>query len=281
MRREQLVVALGDQLYAVERPWGDLPGGCGKVSDVAVDGRGHVFVLMRGDPYTDDAAPSVVELAPDGRRLAVWGEAIVDGHMLAISPDQRVFVVDRDAHEIVVFDLAGKRVGGVGERHRPLQPFNHPSGIAFAADGGFYVADGYGASRVHRFSPDGRLMGGWGSPGGGAGEFATPHGIWVLADGRVVVADRENDRVQFFSGSGEFQAAFGDFYGVMDVFEDAAGRILVSDRLPRLSALGQDGALVSRCRPVLFGAHGLIGDTAGFLYLAEIDPSRLTRLRPL
>jgi peptidylglycine monooxygenase len=84
------------------------------VTGVVCDANGHVFVLLRADCYADTALPTVIELAPDGRRLAAWGEDIADGHMLSIGPDGRIYVVDRDAHEIVVFDRTARRIGGLG-----------------------------------------------------------------------------------------------------------------------------------------------------------------------
>ena len=279
--RESLFVSLGQQRYRIERPWGDIPSGGGRVTDVVCDGRGHVFVLLRADSYVDARLPTVIELAPDGRRLVAWGEMIADGHMLSIGCDGRIYVVDRDAHEIVVFDVSGRRIGGLGRRHRPNEPFNHPCDVAIAPSGEIYVADGYGASRVHRFSADGDLIGTWGEPGEAPGHFTTPHGIWALADGRVAVADRENNRVQVFSADGSLQAVWTDFYHPMDIFQDAAGRLFVTDQIPRLSMLGPDGTLLGRCRPVLNGAHGMWGDSAGVLYLAEMNPSRVTRLVPV
>ena len=52
MVRTPLVVALGDDLFAVERPWGDLPAGLQlrDVSDVAVDSRDRVYAFQRSDP---------------------------------------------------------------------------------------------------------------------------------------------------------------------------------------------------------------------------------------
>ncbi len=116
MSHDRLIVGLGAARYRVERPWGDIPGGA-LVSDVACDARGHVFVLLRHDPYLGPDAQAVIELAPDGRRLAAWGGAeIADGHMLACAPDGRLFVVDRDAHQIVVFDRSTTRPGSPSRR---------------------------------------------------------------------------------------------------------------------------------------------------------------------
>jgi hypothetical protein len=278
---QTLFVALGPQRYQVERPWGDIPSNGGKVTDLVCDARGHVFVLLRSDCYVDAKVPAVNELAPDGQRLAAWGEDIVDGHMLSIGPDGRIYVVDRDAHEVVVFNRAGRRIGGLGERHRPNAPFNHPCDVAIAPSGDIYVADGYGASRVHRFGQNGDLISTWGEPGNQPGQFSTPHGIWALADGRIAVTDRENNRLQIFSAAGDLLAVWPDFYHPMDIFQDAEQRLYVTDQVPRLSMLAPDGMLLARCRPVLNGAHGMWGDAAGNLYMAEMNPSRVTRLTPL
>jgi peptidylglycine monooxygenase len=275
-----LYVALGKQRYRVERPWGDIPVGGGRVTDVVCDARGHVFALLRADSYVDAKAPTVIELTPDGTRVGAFGEDIEDGHMLSIDPDGRLYVVDRDAHQVVVFDRSGTKVGGLGERHAPNAPFNHPCDVSVAPSGDIYVADGYGASRVHRFSAAGELIGGWGEPGGRPGQFSTPHGIWALADGRVAVADRENNRVQVFGADGGLVAIWGDLYKPMDIYQDAAGLVYVTDQVPRLSQYAPDGRLLGRCRPVLNGAHGLWGDAAGNFYLAEMNPGRITKLVP-
>jgi len=281
MAQGSLIVALGAARYRVERPWGDIPLGRALVSDVACDGRDHVFVLLRHDAYLDPDLPAVIELAPDGRRLAAWGGAeIADGHMLTCTPDGFLYVVDRDAHQIRVFDQHGAQVGELGERHAPHAPFNHPSGVAVAPWGDIYVSDGYGAARVHRFASDFSARGGWGESGTGPGQFSTPHGIFATADGRVLVTDRENDRVQAFTPDGAFLAEWHGFAKPMDVCTDLAGRILVTDHVPRLHLLSPDGLRLDMCRPVLNGGHGVWLDSLGRIYLAELSPSRLTRLVP-
>jgi peptidylglycine monooxygenase len=276
-----LCVALGKQRYRIERPWGDIPKGGGRPTDVVCDDRGHVFALLRADSYVDAKAPTVIELAPDGTRASAFGDDVADGHMLSIAADGRLYVVDRDAHQIVVFDRSGAQVAALGERHGPNAPFNHPCDVSVAPSGEIYVADGYGASRVHHFSAAGDLIGGWGEPGTGPGQFATPHGIWALADGRVAVADRENNRVQVFSADGTLLAIWPDLYKPMDIYQDAAGLIYVTDQVPRMSQYAPDGTLLGRCRPVLNGAHGLWGDATGNFYLAEMNPGRITKLTVL
>lgn len=282
MPRHELRVRLGDALYRIERPWGDVPHGVGTPSDVACDRDGYVYCQLRQDPYTDPPGPAVVVLAPDGRRVAAWGaEAVADGHMLSVHPDGRVFVVDRDAQEIIIFDKAGRRLGGIGRRHAPGEPFGAPCDVAFAADGTIYVADGYGASVVHRFSADGAPLGQWGREGSGPGEFSTPHSIWVLPDGRVTVADRENNRVQVFTPDGQWLADWRGNHKPMSVHGGPDGTLYVTDQVPQLTHLASDGRIMGRCRPVLNGAHGIWRAPDGAIFLSEQNPPRLTRMVPV
>ena len=215
------------------------------------------------------------------RRHAAWGRGrIADAHGIFVSGDDRVFLVDRDAHQILIFTTMGEPLGEIGERHEAnfQAPFNHPTDVALAADGEIYVSDGYGNSVVHRFSPEGEHIATWGRPGAGEGEFTTPHAVWVDSRDRVLVADRENDRVQLFDRDGGFLEAWGDFYHPMDISEDDQGRILVTDQIPRLSMLDGDGTLVGRSRAVWNGAHGIACNAKGDIFLAEIRPNRITKL---
>jgi 6-bladed beta-propeller len=280
MPNNTLIVALGEKRYRVERPWGDLPNG--SVSDVTVDSRGHVFVLLRWDPLADTTSPRVIELDPDGCRLAAWGEQMIaDSHMLAAAPDDRLFIVDRDAHEVVICSGDGQRLGGLGTRHRPLEPFNHPTDVAIAPGGDICVSDGYAGHRVHHFDAQGCFVRSWGELGAGPGQFVNPHAIWILRDGRVVVVDRENDRLQVFDLEGKLLMVWSGFRKPLDVWGDADDNLYVTDLVPTLTKVAPDGRRLGRCRPVLNGAHGIWGDGQGRLYLAEPNPSRVTRLTPV
>lgn len=273
---EQLVVALGDRRYRVERPWGELPSGLAFdfISQLAIDSEGRVYVFQRGNP-------PVIVFEPSGAFRVAWGDGrVADAHGICVSPDDRVFLVDRDAHQILIFSTEGELLDTIGERHAPRfqAPFNHPTSVAVATDGDVYVADGYGNSVVHRFSSTGALKGTWGRPGTGPGEFSTPHGVWVDRTGRVLVADRENNRVQIFDRKGEYLGEWGDFYHPMDIWEDSRGMVFITDQIPRLSMMSPDGALAGRCRPVLNLPHGVWGNADGDIFLAEINPTRVTKL---
>jgi peptidylglycine monooxygenase len=277
MSDRELFVALGRTRYRVERPF-YVHGGPGFISDVAVNPSGAVHVLIRRDSLVDPAGPAVVTLDANGRILSEWGgELIVDGHMFGAAPDGRLFIVDRDAHEVVIC-TGERRIGGLGKRHQPLRPFNHPTAVAFCPKGTTYVSDGYANHKVHRFSPSGEPLMSWGELGVGPGQFINPHSVWVLSDGRVVVADRENDRLQVFDESGTFLAIWTGFAKPLDLWGDAEGRLYVTDLVPSLTLLSPTGERLGRCRPVLNGAHGMSGDAAGNLYLAEPSPSRVTKL---
>ena len=143
------------------------------------------------------------------------------------------------------------------------------------------MADGYGNAQVHRFAPDGRHIASWGGLGSGPGQFMTPHAVWVDAQDRVLVADRENNRVQLFDRDGAWLDEWGGLFHPMDIFEDAGGTIFVTDQVPSLTAFAPDGTRLGRSRPSLNGAHGIFGDAAGNLFLAEIQPNCVTRLRLL
>lgn len=276
MTKERLIVVIGDRHYALHRDWAKLPAGqsFGFLSDVAVDSNGHVHVGQRSDP-------PMLEFDSSGQLINTWGAGeIADVHGVSATPDGRVLVVDRDAHQVLIYTMQGRQQLALGRRHEPaLQaPFNHPTSAAVAPDGDIYVADGYGNSVVHCFGADGRHKHTWGGRGAGPGEFTTPHAVWIDKRNRVLVGDRENNRVQIFDRDGNYLTEWHDFYHPMAIYGDDRGMIYVTDQIPRISMLNLDGELIGRCRGTLNGAHGMSGDAAGNFYLSELPPEKITKL---
>lgn len=197
-----LIVALGDRHYRVERPFGAWPQNSGFVTDVTVDGRGHVFVMLRHDPLVHPADPRVIELDPEGRYLAGWAATTSPiSHMLTATASGHLIAVDRDMHEIIWFTPDGQRVGQLGQRGRPNAPFNHPTDVSIAPGRHLCLRRlwrGVGPPLRAGRAPSAEL--------GRAGIRGWPVRLAAcdldLRDGCVVVIDRTWNRVQVFDGEG-------------------------------------------------------------------------------
>ncbi len=274
------------------------------VAGVAVDSRQHVYVFNRG-PH-----PLVV-FDQQGRFLRSWGEGMFRRpHGITIAPDDTLFLTDDLGHTVQRFTADGELLltlgtgepsptGIQGNDYRTIRqggpPFNQPTNVALNAQGEIFVSDGYGNARVHRFSAEGTLLRSWGEPGTKAGQFNLPHGIAIDRLGRVIVADRENSRLQFFSQDGAFLDEWRDVLRPMQVLSDADGLIYVAEvgyraglypwtEVPpgapgaRISVFDPQGKLVARfgdpdrpCEPGnFFAPHDLCLDAQGSLYVGEV-----------
>ena len=123
-------VVIGDQYFRVERPWGTMPAGrgLGVVSELALDSQGNVYVFQRTDP-------PVLVFDPSGEYVRDWGSGeIYDAHGIFIDARDRVFLVDRDAHQVLIYSTGGCCLAAIGERHKPRLGgvFNHPTDVAVA-----------------------------------------------------------------------------------------------------------------------------------------------------
>jgi DNA-binding beta-propeller fold protein YncE len=272
-------VAFGRQVYRVVRPFAEMPAGLeiGILSKCAVDAEGYVYVAQRADP-------PVLIFNREGRFVRSVGDGrAADSHGICVTQDGRILLVDRDAHQLLCYSADGDLEFEWGEPTRPRfqAPFNHPTDVVVAPDGDIYVADGYGNNMVYRFSPDGTLKKSWGGLGSGPGEFATPHGINLLPDGRLLVGDRENNRVQVFSADGEYLAQWRGFYHPMDIYVESADRIYVTDQRPRVTAVNARGEAIGASKPAVAIPHGMSGHSDGSLYIVETRTTVTTKLVPV
>jgi hypothetical protein len=92
------------------------------------------------------------------------------------------------------------------------EPFHRCTHTALSPQGDLYVSDGYGNARIHKYTPEGKLLMSWGEPGTDPGQFNIPHNICCDRDGWVYVADRENHRVQVFDGNGRFETQWNNLH---------------------------------------------------------------------
>jgi DNA-binding beta-propeller fold protein YncE len=171
----------------------------------------------------------------------------------------------------VLMQLGRRGVPGTGHAN-----FNMPTDVAFAPNGDFYVTDGYGNSRVVKYSREGKYLLEWGTKGSGPGEFMLPHAVVLDARGRVYVADRETRRIEIFDSAGKFLSQWkdiGGFSGLAMTKEQqiwAAGGsyvVLLNLEGQALGTLAPPGKLPGQ----VDAAHGIAVADRGDVYVAELN----------
>jgi len=269
--------------YRPVQGWPKLPDGVklGPVSAVATDSADRVFVFHRGQH-------PVLVFDRDGKFLRSWGDdQIKAAHGLRIDHDNNVWITDTGYHQVFKFDAEGKLLLTLGTKGQPgvgPDSFNRPTDVAVAPTGEFYVADGYGNSRVLKFSKEGKLLKQWGQKGNGPGEFDLPHAICLDAQGKVYVADRENNRIQVFDADGKFLAVWKESGAPYGLFLTREGQMFVADGLANwVKVLDREGKTLGRWGgpgkgPGQFALpHMLCVDSQGAVYVAEVDGQRVQK----
>ncbi len=204
--------------YELVEEWPQLSTGyiLSQPTGIGIDSKEHIFVFHRTGrkwttPFPDSLISSntILELDNEtGKILNSWGANLfIMPHGLTVDKEDNIWVTDVGLHQVLKFNHAGQllmklgvaKVSGNDSLH-----FYLPTDVAVANDGSFYVSDGYGNSRVVKFSPSGKYLFQWGTHGSKIGEFDIPHGITLDNKGNVYVADRQNNRIQVFDSTGVF-----------------------------------------------------------------------------
>lgn len=296
--------------------WAKVPHGIWlqEATSVAVDSDDRVYVFNRGnmpvlvfdpegnvvDMWGNNTPWSGTELITDpyGNSVLTWpGNRWMRAHSIRTDHEDNLWLVDVLGHTVTKTDRSGNELLrlGTGEP-APAQsgaPFNRPTDVTVnPANADIYVSDGYRNSRIHRFDGEGRLLQSWGEPGADAGQFSLPHNIAMCGDSEVIVADRENHRVQVFSLDGEYRREWHVHHAVAVASgrgEDAA--VYVAEQGPppvqygvpnlghRVSVYTRAGDLITRFGAPLPGEawdqflwpHSIAVDSHGDVYVAEVS----------
>jgi len=286
----------GEFTYEVIVDWAKLPEGWSflEVADVAVDSQDRVYVFNRGEH-------PVIVFDRDGNFLASWGEGLFKRpHGLTIGPDDTLYCVDDIGNTVGKFTLDGRMLMTLGTpgKSAPFQsglPFNLPTKVALdPKTGDIYVADGYGNSRVHKYSPDGKLLLSWGEPGSDPGQFNLVHTVCTDKDGYVYVADRENHRVQVFDSNGKYVTQWNNLHRPCGLYIDSnAEQLCYVGELapalsinkdypnlgPRISIFTLKGERLARLGDIrpgdephqFWAPHAIAIDSRGDLYIGEVS----------
>lgn len=284
--------------YELQGDWLHLPDSLrlGNPTGIALDTAGDIFIFHRArrewpliGSMPDDYIPGKTVLLIDketGELKEAWGENFfIMPHGLSVDKDNNVWVTDVGRHQVFKFSHEGHLLMQVGESKMPgtdAAHFNRPTDVAVAADGSFYVSDGYGNSRVVKFSATGKYILEWGINGDKDGEFAVPHSIDLDPFGNVYVADRENNRIQVFTGEGKFlkQYAARNFGAVTAVVYTRDGLLYATDDLSflKIKHRGSDVLVLDTAGTVhtRFGrSGGYVGETSWYHDIAVDEQANI------
>src|SRR3954469_9555590 len=243
--------------HAVEN-WAKMPAGraWGSTSGVDIDVDGtSVWVAERcgafappslmkpGAPFACDGStlPPILKFDSSGTLVKAFGEGLfLFPHGLHVDRDGNVWVTDglgKDGkgHQVFKFSPDGRllmTLGKAGVAGDGPDEFNAPSAVLVAPNGDIFVADGHGRdtnARIVKLAPDGSLIAMWGRKGSGPGEFDTPHALAMDSQGRLFVADRNNNRIQIFDQAGTLIDQWTQFSRPSGIYIDRRDVLYVAD----------------------------------------------------
>jgi len=295
------IVGSGKYTYRVNEEWQRPPAGLDvRACAVSVDSQDRVYCFNRNPEHP------ILVFDRNGSFLSSWGAGLFTfPHAIRIVRENGqdvVWLCDEHHQTFQKFTTDGKLLQTIGEKGARSDtgvpaddfssaawkkvthgggPFNLPTDIAFAPDGSMFMTDGYGNARVHKFSPDAKYQFSWGEPGTAPGQFNLPHGVWIDRRGRVLVADRENDRVQIFDQNGKLLSLWStELIGPAFFYVDDDDIVYIPEHNGgRISILTLDGERLARWGdgPVHRSCHGIWVDSHGDLYV--VQPGEWGRVR--
>lgn len=216
-----------------------------------------------------------------------WAHRDVAG--VAVDQEDRVYLICRGDHPIIMYDSQGNFKGSWGEGEFSLRTH----GIYVAPDGTIFCTDD-GNHTVRQFTPDGRLlmtMGILNTPSDtgydgktvgsikrGGAPFNRPTNVAIGARGQIYISDGYgNARVHVFSPKGELIRSWGEpgrgpgqFYLPHGIAVDAEGIVYVCDReSDRIQIFSPDGEYLSEWTDTQRPTH-LCFDSLGRAYVTEL-----------
>ena len=310
------------QLSTEGRPWGGSNG-------VAVDRDGKtVWATDRCSPGTAPGclgtkANPVHHFDESGKEIRSFGGGMfVWPHGIHVDRDGNVWVTDARAPSadelkkfpgedkkgsvVVKFSPDGKvlmTLGKPGVHGNPPEALTDPTdvltdprnGDVYVAESHTDVADPNLIGRISVFDRNGKFLRIIGKTGTGPGEFRTPHALEFDSQGRLIVADRHNHRVQILTKDGKFVREYPAFGRTSGLAIDKDDVIYTTDsestervhpgwqRGVRIGSL-KDGKVTIFIPPHMVpnsqdGAmgEGIAIDPAGNIYTAEANLRGVTK----
>jgi DNA-binding beta-propeller fold protein YncE len=297
----------GEHTYEWVEGWAKTPDSIrfGYTHGVAEDSQGNIYIH-------NQSKDSMAVFDPDGKFIKSWGEAFAAGaHGLTLNKegsDEFLYLADVDRNIVVKTTLDGEEIWTLGLPEEsgvyPEGKGYKPTNVAIGPNGDVYIADGYGSSYIHQYNKDAEYIRTWGGKGTEDGKLSCPHGIWLDTRGEtpeILVADRANVRLQWFSLEGEHLRTHNKDLLHPCHFDIRESDLLVPDLFGRVSIFDKNNNLVTHLgitpgvkqiegypnlpheqRHVgqFISPHSAMWDKDGNIFVVEwINDGRVTKLR--
>ena len=216
--------------YRKVENWPQLPANVELRSVIGIlpDGQGNLWMLHRSEP-------PIIKLDSEGKMVQGFGHGMfVHAHGFCMDADGNLWAGDSGAPFPETTGMEGRglqffkfsqdgtllmTLGKAGVSEMGPDTFVAPSACVVAPNGDIIIADGHipraanqeDGDRLLRFSKDGNFIRAYGKTGSGPGEFRDPHALAFDSQGRLFVADRQNDRLQIFDENINFIAQWKQF----------------------------------------------------------------------
>lgn len=303
----------GGWRFQVESGWAKVPPGVSlgpTHGGVGVDQAGNVYV-------SSDGPEGILVFDRNGKFLRGLAPELSGIHGFIIREErgkEYIYAAHVKGNQAVKLGLDGKiewKLGVPKESGFYDQPADakkkptayRPTAIAVGPDGRIYVADGYGASVIHVYSPDRKYLKTIGTRGEADGQFKTCHGMVLdtrFGQPLLLIADRENRRLVHHDLEGRFVRVVAkdlrrpcamSLHGEYVAVAELEGRVVVLDKQGGIAATLGDNPdqkqwAAFKLEPehwrdgIFVAPHGIAFDPAGNLYVQDWNfAGRFTKLQ--
>ena len=301
-------IGLPDPFGPPQRQWAKLADGhaWGTTAGIEIGRHGEIWAIDRCGAASCDGSTraAVHQIDPTtGKPIRSIGAGLFAlPHGLHVDKDGNVWVTDAaiskdksKGQQVIKMSPDGKvlmRLGTAGVSGGGPSHFHDPGDVTTAPNGDIYVADGHGTvapdlppdtiTRIIKFSPDGEFIKAWGSLGSGKSQFRNPHALVFDSQGRLLVADRVNGRIQVFDQNGKWLTEYRTFNHPSGLFIAKDDTLYATD----YNSEGQKGTYIGSARtgkvtafvPDAEAGEGIALGKDGVLYAAT--PGGITRFLP-
>lgn len=289
----------GEWTFQVVPGWGQLPAGTsfgGTHGGIATDKAGLVYVSTQSET-------GILVYGPDGKLLKTIAHDFPEVHSIVYAEEDGneyfYTIVQKGTPKENWLFVKMKTDGTVVQKITapPEAGFKAPNewrvtSAVPAPDGNIFIANGYGDSRVFKFSSKGEYLASYSGKGKSDGLMDCSHGLAV--DTRydqplLLVCDRENRRLCHFDFDGKFVSTVTQhlrrpcqisFHGDHAVISELEGRVTILDRdnapvaflgdNPHKAQWANYGVQLGDIAPATFSAaHGCHIDRKGDIYVSD------------